>query len=405
MASKRSNGEGSVRYNAARGRWEARATIALEDGKPVRRMVTAATKKDVLTRLRTLADEAATGRSAARADFTVGRFLDEWLATLPSTVAPATEQSYRDAVRLYIKPHVGRKRLRTLAARDVAKMLRDLEAEGRAPNTRRTARSVLRRALRYAEAEGLVARNVAAIADGVRIGGTEGRTLTPDQARTLLAAVKGKRYEAVFTVALALGLRRSELLGLTWDDIDLDGTPPRLTVRRGLKRLPALGLHLDDVKTRTSRRSVHLPRQVVAALKRHRKTQAAERLAAGAEWIDRPLGVDLVFRTPTGNAMDPDNFRNLCYRVSTEAGAEWEPDPKNPKRERMVEGTGLGRWSPHELRHSAASLLLAQGVPLKVISETLGHSSIRVTADIYGHLLDDARSEAATAMESALWGS
>jgi integrase len=231
-------------------------------------------------------------------------------------------------------------------------MLMGLETEGRSPNTRRLARSVLRRALRWAEAEGIVSRNVAAIAHGVRIGAAEGRTLTPDEGRHLLASLDGDRLEAAFTVALSLGLRRGELLGLAWGDIDLDAKPGRLTVRRALKRLPT-GLALEDTKTRGSRRTVHLPGPVV------------------------------VFRTPFGTAIDPDNFRNRCYLVT--------------------EAAGLGRWSPHELRHSAASLLLAQGVPLKVVSETLGHASIRITADVYGHLLEPAKTEAAEAMTRSLW--
>ena len=105
---------------------------------------------------------------------------------------------------------------------------------------------------------------------------------------------------------------------------------------------------------------------------------------AGPEWEPLPLGHDLVFRTPFGTAIDPANFRHATYKATIDAG--------------------LGRWSPHELRHSAASLLLAQGISLKVASEMLGHSSIRVTADIYSHLLEPARQEAAEAMENALWG-
>jgi integrase len=101
-------------------------------------------------------------------------------------------------------------------------------------------------------------------------------------------------------------------------------------------------------------------------------------------WVARPLGLDLVFRTPDGSALDPDNFTHTTYAATLHAG--------------------VGRWSPHELRHSAASLLIAQGVPLKVVSETLGHSSIRVTSDVYGHLLEPAKQEAAEAMSAALWG-
>lgn len=388
---KRSSGEGTIRNNKARNRWEARLTIGQEiDGRLIRRMVTGRTKAEVLKKLRDLQTSLDAGRSPARGDLTVARFLDQWVAdVVPGSVAPATAVQYRDVVRLYIKPHLGRKHLAKLSALDVAHMLRDLELEGRSPNTRRLARSVLRRALRWAEAEGLVARNVAAVANGVKLDTAEGRTLTPHQARALLASLAGHRLEAAFTVALALGLRRSELLGLSWDDLELDDTPGRLTVRRGLKRVRSdpgspSTLVADDTKTRGSRRTVHLPAPVVAALRSHKARQAGERLRAGPVWVDRPLGLDLVFRTPFGTAVDPDNFRQITYKVTDAAG--------------------IGRWSPHELRHSAASLLIAMGVDLKVISETLGHSSIRITADVYGHLMEPARAAAADAMEAALWG-
>src|SRR5690606_8546114 len=119
-------------------------------------------------------------------------------------------------------------------------------------------------------------------------------------------------------VALALGLRRGELLGLAWDDVDLDASPPRLTVRRSLKRI-GRGLALDDTKTKQSRRTVHLPAPVVAQLKAHRKRQIIERLEAGDLWTERPLGADLIFRTALGTAVDPDNFRNITYKMTEEA--------------------------------------------------------------------------------------
>jgi integrase len=242
---------------------------------------------------------------------------------------------------------------------------------------------VLRRALREAQIEGQLERNVASIARGVRIDADEGRTLTPDQARQLIDHIAGHRLEAAFTVALSLGLRLGELLGLAWPDVELDERP-RITIRRALKRIPRRGLVLEDTKTASSRRTVYLPSTTTAALRSHRAAQAAERLQAGPEWTSLPLGADLVFRTPFGTAIDPNNFRHIVY---TETDA-----------------AGVSRFSPHELRHSAASLLIAQGVPLKVISEMLGHSSIRITADVYGHLLEPAREDAAEAMERALWG-
>ena len=200
---------------------------------------------------------------------------------------------------------------------------------------------------------------------------------TPEQARAFLAEVADHRLGAAFTVALALGLRLGELLALTWTDIDLDPDKPRLTVRRALKRSPGIGLIIEDTKTRSSRRTVYLPAFAVSALNNHRQLQAQERATAGDAWHPLPHGLDLVFRTELGTAVDPANFRHYTYNATARAG--------------------LGRWSPHELRHSAASLLLGQNIPLKVVSETLGHSSIRITADIYGHLLEPARQEAAHA--------
>ncbi len=377
---------GSGHYNDARKRWEGRITVGVdENGRQIRKKATGRTKAEMEERLRELAEAHDEGREAPRRDLTVARFLEEWLTeVLPGSVAKGTETNYRQMVDYYVRPRLGRKHLRTLTARDVTKMLRDMEADGLSPNTRRLARSVLRRALRWAEAEGMVQRNVAALANGVKIGGEEGKALTAEQARTLLAHLAGHRLEAAYTVALSLGLRRGELLGLAWDDVDLDGTPARLNVRMALKRHDDVGLVVEEPKTRQSRRTIHLPSSVVAALRRHRARQAEERLLAGELWEPLPLGRDLVFRTATGTSLDPDNFRNTTYK--------------------LTEGAGIGRWSPHQLRHSAASLLLAQGVPLKVVSEVLGHSSIRVTADVYGHLLDEAKSEAATAMETALWG-
>lgn len=403
----RGNAEGGAYHDKARGRWVGSVTVGYVDGKQVRRSVTAKTKAEVLVRLRELQGAVDQGQDPARRDLTVGRFLDTWLADiLPGTVTPGTLTSYQEIVRLYIKPTIGQKRLRTLQAKDVAGMLRRLETEGLPPrnvplsaNTRRLARSVLRRALRWAESEGMVARNVAALANGVKLNRTEGRTLTPEQARALLDHVKGDRLEAAFAVALALGLRRGELLGLSWDDLTIDASPPRMVITRNLTRVHGKGLHIADTKTAGSRRSVHLPAQVAEVLRSHRAKQAAERLAAGPSWEPLPLGADLVFRTEIGTAIDPNNFRQHVYRATREAFT--------PKEERPEKGEPWPityQWSPHELRHSAASLLIAQGVPMKLVSETLGHSSIRVTADVYGHLFDEAGAVAADAMSEALWG-
>ena len=184
MASKRGNGEGSIRHNVARNRWEGRISV---NGS--RRMVTARTRRELTDRMRTAQRAADQGTRTARADLTVSRYLTRWMTdVLPGTVAAATEAQYRDVLRLYVLPRIGTKRLATLSPSDVDGMLRDMarptetRPDGYSPTARRLARSVLRRALRRAEAEGLITRNAAALSNSVRQDRTEGRSLTPIQA-------------------------------------------------------------------------------------------------------------------------------------------------------------------------------------------------------------------------------
>ena len=343
----RGNGEGGVyRYQNVRSdgvaveRWRGTITVGYAQGKQLRKTVTGKTKAEVLDKFRKLQQATEQGLELPRADLTVGKFLDDWVTNvLPGTVHASTLQHNRDVVRLYIKPTMGHKRLRTLSARDVATMQQFLandylrrpdidghRAKGLSPHSQRIARSVLRRALRWAEQEGMIGRNVASIAQGVRIDAQEGRTLTPEQSRALLTEASNHRLAAAFTVALALGLRLGELLALSWDDVDLDAAKPRLTVKRALKRIPHLGLLIEDAKTRTSRRTVYLPATAAAALKAHRVRQCAERLQAGSAWELLPHGHDLIFRTEFGTAIDPANFRHYTYTITQHAG--------------------LGRWSP-----------------------------------------------------------
>lgn len=397
----RSNGEGGIREEKTRGRWVGTITVGwrdVDDGKggtvrrQVRKNVVGKTKREVAEKLRAIHGMVDAGVPVPDRQVTVGAMLDTWLRdVLPGTVARPTEAQYGDVVRLYVKPRIGRIRLRDLTPTDVTRMLRDMEKptptrpNGYSQNSRRLARSILRRAIRWAEVEGIVNRNVAALANAVHVERPDGRSMSPEQAHTFLDAVRDDRLEALYVVALSLGLRVSELLALGWDDVVLDppeGRVPTLTIHRGLKRIKKVGLVIEGVKTKTSRRTIHLPAVTVECLQAHRLRQLAERLAFPGEWPEAPLGVDLVFRSATGTALDPSNVWHYLTAITQEAG--------------------LGHWHPHELRHSSASLLLAQGVPLKVVSEILGHSSITVTADIYSHLMAPARDEAAAAMDRAL---
>jgi integrase len=376
---KAANGQGSLRYNRERKRWEMRVTI---DG--TRRKVTGKTQAEARERAEALRRNSQIG-DGLPPEVTVSRFLAEWIdEVLPhADVSPVTIDGYTRIVRLYIVPTIGKVRLDQLTPAHVRKMLAKLRAQNLSPNTLRQARSVLRRALRTAEADALVTRNVAAIVDGVKVGRPNGRTLTPDQARALLSEAPSREYGALLTVLLATGLRKGEALALTWPALDLDSTPATLTVSQSLKIAADHSTYIDDPKTSGSRRRIHLPAPVVEVLRTHRARQAAERLEFGAGWGGKWATFDLVFTSSIGTPLDP-------HRVAREI--------------KSMTSDVLGEaWTPHEMRHTAASILLAQNVPLKTVSEMLGHSSIRVTADVYGHLLEPAKTEAADAMTEALW--
>ena len=205
----------------------------------------------------------------------------------------------------------------------------------------------------------------------------EGRTLTPEQARRFLEEVASHRLAAAYNVTLALGLRRGEVLGLSWGDIEPTVDGGVLTVRRQVVRDPD-GMHLVNLKTRGSRRTLHISRSLMAIIELHRDQQQFEAESAGGAWHNEH---DLIFTSLTGGPVDLDNFGQSVSR--------------------LCKAAGLGHWSIHELRHSCASLLLHEEVPLEVVSEQMGHTSIRVTKDVYGHLMPRSRQRAATAMEGS----
>jgi integrase len=207
--------------------------------------------------------------------------------------------------------------------------------------------------------------------------------LTVDQARRLIAGASETRHEALLTVMLAYGLRRGEALGLHWSALDWDAA--RLKVTHGVKRVQdrtASDRHtrlvIGELKTARSRRTLFLTPQLIDLLRQHRARLAEERIAIGEAWHDHGL----IFPSQTGTPLDPDNISHVFSRISHRAG--------------------LGHWHLHELRHSGASLMLAQGTDLYVVSEVLGHSSVAITKDVYGHLVGGQKRAAAELMSRAL---
>jgi integrase len=345
--------------------------------KPLRKYVSATTRSKVAHKLKVLQRQFDDGLLPTDGHITLSTLFERWCEdVMRHQVEASTLRNYMSIARIHILPTLGHKKLIDLNVNDVDRLLSLKRDLGLASSTVRRIRIVLAQCLNQAIRWGLLFRNVATLSRAPKALRTEGRTLSPDQARQFLEALKGRRNEALFALMLSTGLRRGEALGLMWTDFDRESGVIR--VARQLKR-EGRALVTTDTKTFRSRRAVNLPGMMMVTLLEHEKLQLSEREQRGTQWID----TGFIFTSSRGTPIDPRNFYREFRKICDEAG--------------------LGHWHPHELRHSAASLMLAQGVKLHVVSQVLGHSSIRMTSDVYGHLLEPDREEAALAMGALLW--
>lgn len=371
--SKRGNGEGSIYQE--RGMWV--AVVSYRDaGKLRRKKVYRATQREAQAAQAKLRSDLALGVVPLDERLTLADYLVRWLDERKPHVRERTWQWYADTVRLYLAPHLGHVVLARLTPHDVTKFMRRLLDDGKSASLVRHVRNTLRAVLTRAMKDGLVVRNVAALADAPRVVRNTAGFLSPDEVVRLLDATKGDRLAALWILAIGVGLRRGELVGLRWQDIDLDTRT--LRVEQQIQRMKGRGLVATEPKSRESRRVIKLPASVVAALREHRARQAVERLAAGPAWTD----TGLVFTTEGGNARDPRNILRRFQEALTAAGL--------PKRKL------------HECRHTAASLLFAEGVAGRVVQEILGHSDIRLTLATYTHVMPALHDDAMSKMDAVL---
>jgi len=377
MARKKLNGDGSIYQRSSDGRWIGAISIGFnESGQPVRKTVSAKTAEAVRLKMREVQRQVDDGLPPPDDRMTIKQILQRWESdVLRHQVATAAFDNYKSIADHHIVPILGRKRVTKLTPADVDALISTKLDAGLSVSTVRRIRAILSQVLDQAFRWGVVGRNVVTMTKGPKGTRTEGRTLTPAQAKRLLVTAHGDRLETLYVTMLYTGIRPGEALGLTWADVDLPSAV--LRVSRSLKR-EGTKLVLGEVKTARSRRSVNLATPVTKSLRLHKKRQAKERRVAGSSWTD----LDLVFANEVGTPIDPSNLRRDFKAVSNRAG--------------------LGHWHPHELRHSAISLMLGQGVPLEVVADVVGHSSIRMTADVYAHNRPPQRKAAAEAMATAL---
>lgn len=373
-------GESSIQQDAD-GRWHGYVSMGFANGGVRdRRHVTGKTRAVVVRKVRALEAQRDAGAvPQAGKPPTVEVWLEHWLTTIAVTrVRPLTYQGYTSYVRNKIIPALGHHRLDRLQPEHVERFYADLRSQGLSSATVLQTHRVLSRALKVAVQRQRVARNVCTLVDAPSLRRKEVEPLSADEARRLLEAAKLDRNAARWSVALALGLRQGEALGLMW--IDLDPIAGTLTVRRALQRLKGKGLVMAEPKSRAGRRTIALPPSLIAGLEAHRTTQERERDDAAEAWQENGL----VFAQVDGRPIDP--------------GADWKAWKALLKR------AGVRDARLHDARHTAATLLLQQGVPARVAMQILGHSQISLTLGTYSHVVPELALEAAARMEAALWG-
>jgi integrase len=370
---RRANGEGSV-YQRKDGRWEAR--ISFPDGR--RKAVYAKTQREVLEKKTALLGQRAKGVAVASERQTFGEYLGSSLESTRPRVRPTTHRRYELFVKVHVTPAIARIPLVKVGPQHLERLYAERLAAGAAPRSVRHLHALLHNALKQADRWGLVPRNVATLARPPNAPRHEISTLTAEQVRTLLAAAEGDRLEALYVLAISTGMRQGELLALRWSDVDLDRGA--VQIRRSVAYTKQ-GFVFLPPKTGRSRRQVLLTQAAIAALRRHRTRQLAERLAAAGGWED----LDLVFANELGRPIEATNLGHRSWR-------------------RLLERAGLPRIRFHDLRHTAATLILSGGVHPKIASEMLGHSSVAFTMDTYAHVTPTMQREAVAELDAVMGG-
>ncbi len=365
------HGGGSVYQRKSDGRWVAKFKVE-ETGRY--RELYAQSEKEAYKKLQEALFEQKQGILATGPQQTVKQFLEYWLEDVyKGAVRLSTYENGRVIVNKHLVPGIGHIKLQKLTTQALQSFYAKKTKAGTSASRIRAIHVLLHKALDHAKRIKLVGSNVC---DGVelpKLTKPKAQSLTPEQAQLLLQ--KGREHhhlEALLTLALATGMRKGEILGLRWADVDLEkGT---LQVHRTLNYMAHHGFVEGEPKTESSRRQIMLPPFVVETLRRHRTAQLEVRLAAGANWVD----YDLVFSNKRGGFI----YHSLLYHFY-----------------RLLEEVGLPHMRFHDLRHSAATLLLSMGVPAKVVQELLGHSTINMTMNRYSHVLPSMQKEAVDKMD------
>lgn len=371
--SKRGNGEGTISKRLKDGKvvgWRGAVVTGMgKDGLPLREWVSGKTREEVAEKMRSLLSDVHRGLVSATPKLTVTEFLDTWLEYKGRDMRKAsTMRTYHDSVTRYLKPSLGFHLLAKLRPLDVEQALTAMLTQGKTPAMTAYSLMVLKMALKQAVIWDMVPRNVAQGVRPPKRTPTTFEVWTTEELQTFLASARGHRLYAAFHLAAVTGMRRGEVLGLQWGDLDFERGVVK--VQRSLVEVGGQ-VQLETPKTQNSHRTIFLSQGTMKMLQEHQEQQRVEAAELGSGW--QHLG--FVFASAVGSATIPSNL-DRTYQL-------------------LIKKSGVRRIRFHDLRHTAASLMFRQGVSPKVVSTVLGHSDIAFTMRVYTHLYDDQRQTAA----------
>jgi integrase len=369
------HGEGST-FQRKDGRWVAQ--VRLENGK--KKQTYHKTEKEAKVALRKMLHELEQGTLATGPQQTLKVYLEQWVeqAYRLRTIRVSTYYNYRGIIRKHVIPLLGYVQLQKLTAQQVRTFYAKKLEEGLSPGRVGIFHAMLHKALADAVKDNLIARNVCDLVKRPKYQRHEMQPLTPEQAKQLLQATREHKLEALLTVVVVTGMRRGELLGLHWRDIDFQAGC--LYVRYTAGPVGKLGVVESEPKTQRGKRKIMLPAFVVKALEEHKQRQQEIREQAGDLWEEH----DLVFCNQYGNYLSTSTLQ-VTFK-------------------RLLKSAGLPNVRFHDLRHSAATILLGMNVNPKIVQELLGHSTISMTLDIYSHVLPTMQQEVTNRLNDLFGG-
>ncbi|MEU5073755.1 MULTISPECIES: tyrosine-type recombinase/integrase [Streptomyces] len=371
MSKRRPNGGGTITKRKD-GRYHGAAYVTDTDGNRVRKYVYGRTWDETNEKLGKLQDQERNGVPVPSRAWTLGEWLAYWLEHV---IRPEREHNtyvkYESKLRLYLLPYLGKKPLAKLTPAQVRTFMATLKREKVGASTRFEVLRVLRNGLNAAMREELLTRNVALLVDMPKVSKDKGTAWNAREAITFLRSARAHRLYAAGVLVLVLGLRRGEILGLRWQDVDFEAG--QFTPVKQVQRVKGVGLVLKDLKTESSQAVLPLPEFCARALEERMELQELERKIAGEHWAQEE-GHDLIFSAEHGGMIDPMGFSRTF--------------------DRLVKRAGVRRITVRLARHTCGTLLAFLKVHPKVAQAILRHSQISMTMDVYTHVVGDGEREA-----------